>query len=382
MEKYYRDTVIEINLDNILNNINEIKDKCAQSKYFYAIIKGDAYGHGLKQVADIVIESKADAVGVATLDEALLLRKYHKDIKILCLGIIPFDMFDTAAQNDITITLANFESLKALQETKLSKQLLVHFKANVSMNRIGFSTQEDLERAIILLKDDEMVKLEGLFTHFATAEDEDKQDILKHNINTFKELVTNIDYDFEQYHCTNSATLLKYCDELDFTNACRAGIALYGALDDDIQDHYNIKSALSLKSKITQVQKLPKGTSISYSFLYTTKNDDEIIATIPIGYADGFSKLHTGSLVKCNDQYGVIVGSICMDQLMIRFDEMVKVGDEIYLIADDTNISLSKRSLESKVINHEILTRFTARIPKLYYRNNKLIEVDNAILKK
>jgi len=382
MNSYYRNSIIEINLDTLKNNINEVKEKCSKDKFLYAVIKGDAYGHGIKQMAEIAVESNADAVAVATLDEAMIIRKYQKDVKILCLGIIPDEDYEIACDNDITLTIANHHSLLVAAKANYSKPLNVQLKVNSGMNRIGFKELNEFEEVIEILEQNDKINIEGIFTHFATAEDYDKEDYLMMQLNSFKEIVTNLNYNFKQIHCTNSASLLKFHDKIDFTNTNRVGITLYGALEDKIQNEYNIKSAFVLKSKIAQVQVYPTGTKVGYSNRYTTSGTEEIIATIPLGYADGFARLHTASKVKCGDQYGVIVGSVCMDQLMIRFEKPVKIGDEIILISDDKEIDVFKRCKESQTITHEIFTRFSNRVPKAYFKNGQIIEIDNALLNK
>ncbi|MDL2211513.1 alanine racemase [Erysipelotrichaceae bacterium OttesenSCG-928-M19] len=382
MEKYYRNSIIEIDLDTLLNNVNEVKDKCSADKFLYAVIKGDAYGHGIKQMAQVVVDSRADGIAVATLDEAFIVRKYHPNVKILCLGIIRNEDVELAMQRNITLTIAQSDSVKYLASLNLTSKLKVHLKVNTGMNRIGFKEIAELEDVITQLQNNENVEIEGIFTHFATGEDYDKEDYLMMQLNRFKEVVQTLAYNFKQIHCTNSSSLLKFHHLIDFTNTNRVGITLYGALQDKIQDNYQIKAAFVLKSKIAQVQVYPKGYKVGYSNRYTTLNDNEIIATIPLGYADGFSRLHTNSKVKCNNQYGTIVGSICMDQLMIRFENPVNIGDEIILLSDDKEIDIYQRCHEAQTITHAIFTRFGNRIPKAYYKNNQLIEIDNALMKK
>ncbi|MDR1782059.1 MAG: alanine racemase [Bacilli bacterium] len=383
MENYYRNTWIEIDLDNIKHNINEIKEKCSKDKYLFAVIKGDAYGHGLKQVSDIVVESSADGCAVATLDEALLVKKYHKDLKTLVLGIIPDEQYQTACDNDITLTIATKESAQLLASLNLNKELLIHIKVNTGMNRIGFIDIDEIKEAITILEQNKKINIEGIFTHFATAEDYDKEDYLMMQLNRFKEVVTNLNYDFKYIHCTNSASLLKLHEHIDFTTANRCGIVLYCALEDKVLYQYDIKPTFKLKSKIAQVQVYEKGKKIGYSIRYTTEKDNEIIATIPIGYADGFARAHTLSKVKVKEQYGTIVGSICMDQLMIRFDDMVHINDEVILIDGyDKELNVFTRCKQAQTITHEIFTRFGNRVPKLYYKNKELVEIDNALLKK
>lgn len=383
MENYYRDCWIDINLDNIKHNINEIKEKCSKDKFFFAVIKGDAYGHGIKQISDVVVASKADGCAVATLDEAMLVKKYHPTLKTLVLGIIPEDYYQVASEKNIALTIATKEA--ALQAARLNydSELALHIKVNTGMNRIGFAKLSEINEAISILSANPKIKIEGIFTHFATAEDYDKEDYLMMQLHRFKEVVTALDHSFTFIHCTNSASLMKFHDKIDFTTANRCGIALYCALEDKILKQYDIRPAFTLKAKITQVQVYAKGMGVGYSLRYTTEKDNEIIATIPLGYADGFARAHTLSKVKCQGQYGTIVGSICMDQLMIRFDRNVNVNDEVTLIDGyDPEIDVFARCKQAQTITHEIFTRFGNRVPKMYYQNDKLVAIDNALLKK
>lgn len=382
MEKYYRNSIIEINLDTIKNNINEVKEKCSNDKFLYAVIKGDAYGHGIVQVASTVIKSKADGIAVATLDEALIVRKYHKDIKILCLGIIRDEDVIEACDSDITIIAANLASVKNMVSLKYSKKLNVQLKVNTGMNRIGVKSAAEIKEFIELLSKNENINIDGIFMHFATAEDYDKVDYFKMQLNKFKDIVAEINYPFNQIHCTNSASLLKFHKEIDFTNTNRAGICIYGALEDKIQKEYNIKTGFVVKTKINMVQVHEANQKIGYSNRYTTQKDGEIVATIPIGYADGFARLHTGFKVKCNDQYGVVVGSVCMDQTMVKFEKMVNIDDEVILMSEDENIDVFQRCKQAQTITHEIFSRFSNRVPKIYFENDKIVEIDNALLKK
>lgn len=382
MNNYYRNTIIEIDTDRFTKNLNVIKEECSKYKFLYAVIKGDAYGHGIVQIAKLVIDSNVDGIAVATLDEAIIVRKYYKDIKILCLGIIRDQDVIQACQQDITITVANISSANYLKELSLPKQLSIHLKANTGMNRIGFKELFEYQEAISLLETNKDIKIEGIFTHFATAEGYGKEEYFQMQLKTFKDVVENLDYNFEQIHCTNSSSLLKYHDILDFTTANRVGIVMYGGLEDKVMYEYDIEAAFSLKSIINQVQQYPEGTKIGYNNNYTTINENEIIATIPLGYADGFARLHTGSKVKCNDQYGTIIGSICMDQMMIKFESCVSIGDEVILQSTDPEIDVFARATQAQTITHEIFTRFSNRIPKLYLKDGKIIDIDNALLNK
>lgn len=258
----------------------------------------------------------------------------------------------------------------------MSSVLKVHLKVNTGMNRIGITNQDDLVEIVDTLLSVQNILIDGIFTHFSTVDDKE----IDLQTEKFKSMYLACNYDFNQVHCTNSYSLLKLHEHITFTNANRVGIALYGALEDPILNEYPIKTAFNLVSKISQVMIHEQGDPIGYSQSYIAK-ENEIIATIPMGYADGFARLHTGSKVKCNDQYGTIVGKICMDQLMVSFDEMVNVDDEVTFISDDIEIDVFKRATEAQTITHEIFTSITNRVPKVYKYNNSLY-IDNALFNK
>lgn len=219
----------------------------------YAVIKGDGYGHGIVAIANTVVKSNVDGIAVATLDEALIVRKYHPDVKILCLGIIRNEDIIKVCNQNITICIANLTSADFLKDIILTKPLKVHLKVNTGMNRIGLKKVDDLQKIIALLKNNEHVDIEGIFMHLATAEDYDKEDYLTNQLATFKKIIDQLNYPFKQIHCTNSASLLKFHQDINFTNTNRATMCIYGALEDEIINEYNLRPALTLKSKINMV---------------------------------------------------------------------------------------------------------------------------------
>lgn len=374
--KFYRNTICLIELDTIKENMNVIKSTCSKNKFLYAVVKGDGYGHGILQVTRAAIDGGANGIAVATLDEAMLVREHFKSVQILCLGVIPNNYYQLAAKNDIIVTIATQDSVDYLENNPTTDILKVHIKINSGMNRLGFNNQEDLNNAIDTLLSIQNIQIDGIFTHFATIEEVS----INQQLELFRELYLGSNFDFNQVHCTNSYSLLKLHEKITFTNTNRVGIALYGALEDPVLNEYPIKTALSLVSRISQVMVHKENDPIGYSQTYRAK-ENEIIATIPIGYADGFARLHKGSKVKCKDQYGTIVGNICMDQLMVSFENMVEVDDEVIFISNDEELNVFKRATEAQTITHEIFTSITNRVPKVFKYNQQL-SIDNTLLDK
>jgi alanine racemase len=379
-DNFYRTSYMLINLDQLETNFRIIKEECSPDKFLYAVVKGDGYGHGILEMTQLAINTGIDGIAVATLDEGLLVRRYFPDVKILCLGIIDYQDIFIAAQEDITITIANFEFIEFLTKLGLTYPLSLHIKVNTGMNRIGFNKYDDVKKALDLLNDIDNITVDGIFTHFATAEFEDESYLLDH-IEIFKKMIDNLDYEFNQIHCTNSASLLKMHDKLTFTNTNRVGIALYGALDHPIQEKYHLKSALSLVTSINSINKYDHGTKIGYNNAYVTSDDIEYISTLPIGYAD-VPFLENEVLLKTETTSGHVVGNVCMDQIMARFDEKVKMGDLVKLIDPlDSEMNVVAYARARGVIPHQILTSLTARLPRLYLRDNDIITVRNDLIR-
>jgi len=383
MNNYYRDSIFEVNLDTIKDNIVEIKDKCSKDDFLYVVVKADAYGHGIIQVSKTALEAGGDGLGVVTLDEALTIRKHLKDAKVLCMGVIPDRYYEFACENDITVSIANLHGAAIAAKADYSKPLLVQLKINTGLNRIGLGNLEDVKEAISILQQNDKIVIEGIFAHFATSEDDDKNEYTQMQADNLKYIVDNVDHKFKQIHCTNSAALLRWPNTFDFTNTNRTGVGIYGISLRPEQSNFKVKSAVTVKSLITQVHVHPAGTKIGYSNTYITTEENEIVATIAIGYADGFARSHKGSKVKCGDQYGTIVSNICMDQLMIKFEKPVSIGDEVILIStEDPEVDVYQRAKQAESVPQEILPRFGLRLVKVYTKNGEVVEVDNTLLNK
>jgi alanine racemase len=376
---------MEVYLDNFLNNVNEVKEHICKDKFMYCVVKGNAYGFGDRQIVGMVEKSEADGVAVATLDCALTIRKYYPNIHILVLGIIGPEYYEIASENNIRVCVANQYGVDAIKKSKLTKPLHIHLKINTGMNRIGFRKLEQAQKALNDLKKVANVDIEGIFSHIATAEDDDKLDYTLMQINTFKKFVTELNYPFKLIHISNSATTLKYDQYLDFITAYRPGFIIYG-LKEILPAKYsadlNIKSIFKLKSSVVHTEVYEKGAKISYSNNYTTQKDNEFIATIPLGYADGFRRSESSTKILCKNQVGTIVGNVCMDTFMVRFDKPVNIGDEVTIIGNDEFTNIFKKAESAQTIPQELLVQFGMRVPRKYYINNELVDLQNDLLHK
>lgn len=377
----------EINLDNLAHNIKEVKKATRKDTLITAVVKADAYGHGAKVVSKVFLENGADRLAVATLDEALQLRKEGIKSPLMILGYTPSYQFKYVIENDIIQTIYSFEHAKQFSEecSKLNKNGVIHIKIDTGMGRLGFEVSDETVEKIYKISKLKNLNMEGIFTHFALADIKDKKFTIE-QVNKFNDLIEKLDRKkvyFNVKHVSNSAAII---DLKEFNmDMVRAGIMLYGLYPSNEVDKSKVKlkPAMTLKAKIAHIKTVNKGTGISYGHIYKTK-DKEKIATIPIGYADGFTRLLSNkTIVSIKGQRAPLIGRICMDQCMINVTQIenVKVGDEVILFGDGSNNSLHIDEIAEilETINYEIVCMVGKRVPRVYLSNNKIVNIVNYI---
>ncbi|MBM7694588.1 alanine racemase [Peribacillus deserti] len=380
--KFYRDTWAEINLDSIYNNVSNMKKHLPESVRLYAVVKANAYGHGYEQTAKTALEAGADYLAVAFLDEALHLRYKGIDCPILVLGASRPEDAAVAAREDISLTVFTNEWLKEAKESLEDiSPVKVHIKCDTGMGRLGFKTKEEIKAAELFLRNHSAFEFEGIYTHFATA-DEVETDYFDKQLRRFKEMIDYLEKKPKLIHSSNSAAALRFTESL-FT-AARLGIAMYGlSPSPDIKPMlpYRLQEALSLKTKIVSVKKLHKGESVSYGAVYTAAQD-EWIAALPIGYADGFLRKLQGQEVLVDGLRAPIVGRVCMDQCMIKLPYEMKLGTEVTLIgtSGEQTISVDEIAEKLETINYEVTCLVSARVPRIYIKDGKNLITNNSLL--
>lgn len=354
---HYRDAYACIQLDYLKDNVDLLHQKV--NKPMMAILKANAYGHGYKQVANVLKDNPHIAMfGVATLKEAIDLRKLGVKQDILVLGAIPLEDIDLAILYDITLTVFSLEYAKELTQVHRNRlPVKVHVKIDSGMNRLGMKTREELQTFLKNYSSD-VLNVEGVFTHFATADDETQNDEYEKQIQLFYDIIDG--YEFKYIHCQNSASMMYHHDER--SNLARIGIAMYGVAPTGEEDE-ELKQVMSLYTKVVMIKKVPQGEKIGYGMTYTAE-EDQYIATLPIGYADGFIRANQGRKVYINGKYYPIVGRICMDQMMVRVDKDVKVHDEVEIFGQ--HISLCQMAKELNTIPYEITCLIAERIEREY----------------
>lgn len=363
----HRPAYVEVDLAKLKRNLqNELQAVPAGTKVF-AVVKANAYGHGLVKVAQSEIEYGASGLCVATLDEALEVRNSGVTAPILVLGIIPVEYAKIAARADISLTVGSLDWLQVAVQLRVTN-LKVHLGVDSGMGRIGFQTHEELVEACNFLNEHKDAFIpEGLFTHFATADSPDEKYFEK-QVQRFKDMQKDLPTEFEYVHCANSATALWHKDLA--INMVRYGIALYGLNPSgtDITDlPFKLEPALSLYSELVFVKKVKAGDSIGYGATYTAK-EDEWIGTVPIGYSDGWLRRMQGSDVLIDGQRCQNVGRICMDQFMVRLPKELPVGSRVTLIGKDGDeeITATDAADYAGTISYEILCSLGERLPRVY----------------
>ncbi|WP_163540003.1 alanine racemase [Gracilibacillus sp. YIM 98692] len=368
-QKFYRDSWIEVNLQHIMYNIKQLKNRLGSHTNIYAVVKADGYGHGAPQVAQAALDAGASRLAVAILDEAIMLREAGFTVPILVMGWIRPEDAARAIQYDITVTCYQKDWLEAVKALQLPSPLKVHLKWDTGMGRIGIREPEELKEILPILND-KSFDLEAIFTHFATA-DESEVAYFDEQVNKFEQLLSYFQSIWPEkvmLHTGNSAASMRFPEKMfDYV---RFGISMYGLYPSPVvkkEKPIELKPALSLHSRLIHVKKVKPGSSISYGATYTT-SEEEWIGTVPLGYADGIRRALQGAEVLVNGERCPIVGRICMDQFMVKLSKSAKVGDKVTLIGrqGDQQIEMDELAEFLDTINYEIACMISSRVPRLY----------------
>lgn len=376
-------TEASIDLDAIEYNYNQIRAKVPQDTKLLAVIKADAYGNGAVQISKF-LDDKCDFFGVACVDEAIEIIQAGIKSPVLILGRVFVEDYPLVVKHNIRIPIFNLYDAKKLDEEaeKQGKVIPFHFCLDTGMSRIGFqATDESIELCEEICKL-ENIKAEGLFSHFATADEADltKANAQLEKFNSFANALESKGLNIPIKHLNNSAGIMNFANGFDM---CRMGIILYGMYPSEEvdKDLLSIKPVLSWKTRISYIKQLEANREISYGGTYKTETE-RTIATVPVGYADGYPRcLSNKGRVLVNGQYAPIVGRVCMDQMMIDITDIegVKVADEVILIGKqgDNELSMEEVSAQAYSFNYELTCRFARRIPRVYYKNGEIVDETN-----
>lgn len=363
-------TWAEINLDNIGFNLKSVKESLDENTAICCVVKANAYGHGSVEVAKYLeTQPGVDYLSVARFEEAMELRRNGISLPILCMGYTYVGDMDEAIKNNITLTIYNLEMAERLNEfaTKLGRKAKVHVKIDSGMSRLGFLVNdksiEDIKQIHDTLK---MLELEGMYTHFAKADEEDKVATMV-QLEGFKDIVNGLsEVDIKYKHVSNSAASLDL-KELGF-NMIRLGISLYGYYpSEEVSRNVKLKPALKVKTVVTNIKNVPENTGVSYGHVYVTDKNTRI-GTLAVGYADGYPRTQDSPKVFLNGSLVKVIGRICMDQCMIEIPEdlEVKIGDEVIIMGDIPGITVEDIAKQIGTISYEILCMMSRRVVRYY----------------
>ena len=353
-----RDAWIEINLSALERNFKKLKELLKTN--IMAVVKADAYGHGATALAPILQSLKVHSFGVATVDEGIALRNSNIKTPIIILGATPLWAYETCIKNELTITIYSQDQLTNLEELskRITSKISVQLKIDTGMNRLGVDYNEAPKIIEKILRSD-FLKLEGIFTHLADAKNYEFSKTQKERFDHVVEACHGMP--LPQKHIANSYAAINY-PEFRY-DLVRAGIPLYG------QEYNFLEPLISLKGRVTEIHNILKGESVSYDRTWTAPKDS-IIATIPIGYADGIDKKISNNIsAMYNGKEIKQVGSITMDQMMFDISKIKdpKVNDMITLLGDGLSIKSWAEKLNT--ITYELICRLKMRLPRIYTRD-------------
>ncbi len=384
--EHLRPTRAEIDLGNLEHNFKEIRRIISPRAKICAVVKAEAYGHGAFEVAQTLISCGVSCLSVAVIDEAIELRQNGIKTPILILGFTPEDQFDKIIEHDIIQTVYSTKSAEKLSEIagKKGKKAKVHIKLDTGFNRIGYQLDNLSINEIKRLFELKNLQIEGIYTHFARADEADNLFTMEQ----FRKFMTAVDA-LERdgiyipiRHTANSAAIIGFpYTHLDMV---RPGIILYGLYPSEKinMSRINLKPVMSVKTKVSGIKTLPKGKSIN-SFV---TNRQSVIATLPVGYADGYSRrLSDKAEVIIKGQRVPVIGRICIDECMIDVTDItsgVKVGDDVVLFGSMGKqvISVNELAVKMGTINYEVICAISSRVPRIYIRDGKIIKVKNLLV--
>ncbi len=379
MQKLLGSTWIEINLDAIAQNVKNIKQLIGEKIELMAVVKGNAYGHDILEVSSVVLNNGATRLAVARLEEGIFLRKAGITVPILILGLTLKQQAELLVSYNITPTVCEYEMIEKLSESaiKEDKVVKVHLKVDTGMGRIGIFSH-DILRFIKRIRALKNVEIEGIFTHFSVADEKDKTYTEK-QFRKFMGVLTALEKEGIRIpikHLGNSATLLDLPHM--WLDLVRPGISIYGLYPStEVQKTIKLIPAHSFKTRIVFLKELSMGESIGYGRTYTTNQRRTKVASLPLGYADGYNRLlsNQGEVLVRGRRFPVI-GRICMDQTMIDVTNLpqVKIGDEVVLWGRQGQEEITVEEIAEKIgtINYEIVHMpDKKRVPKLFIKDGK-----------
>lgn len=366
---YYRPTIAKINLQAIKNNVQNLKKHLKEDVAIIAVVKANAYGHGDVPVARAALQAGATMLAVATPEEAIRMREHFQDVAILVLGASPVHFVPYASEHRISLTVFSKQWLEQVHTNyTLQQPLSLHLKVDSGMGRIGVTTVEQVQEIEAYIAASNNFILDGVFTHFATA-DEETTTHFDNQINKFRTLLNSLKQKPKIVHIANTATALIKDEDCQY-DAVRYGISMYGLAPSDYVKSilpFKLEEAFSLETELVHVKQLQKGDTVGYGAQFTA-TEPCFVGTLPIGYADGMIRKLGGQEVLVDGQRCPIVGRICMDQCMILLPKAYNVGEKVILLGTQSNeeIRIDEWAKKCETINYEVPCIITQRVTRIY----------------
>ncbi len=368
----------ETDLSAVAHNVRQLRKITSPKARFMAVVKANAYGHGAEAVAKTALHSGADWLGVARSEEGIALRKAGLDAPILVFGHTPLSAAENIVQWDLIQTVYSAEAARFFSETAQSagKKIRIHIKTDTGMGRLGLLTFPDEKAAESVREIREILRLpglesEGIFTHFAASDAEDKSyaHMQMQRFSDFLDRLRREGMEFPIRHAANSAAIMELPEShLDMV---RAGIAMYGLRPSDevTGEHIPLKPAMSLKTRIIHLKKVDKGFSLSYGMTHKTP-EPTLVATVSLGYADGYPRLLSNKgFMLVHGKRAHIAGRVCMDLTMLDAGHIpdIAIGDEVVAFGTQGNSILPAEELAALTgtINYEIVSSLTERVQRI-----------------
>lgn len=368
-----------IDLTAIKENFDALKSLVGSETKVLAVMKADAYGHGAVRVAK-TLEDRADYFAVADIEEALELRENGIKNPVLILSYTSLYQYEILINNNLIPTIYSLDDAARLSDVavKLGKKCTVHIAVDTGMNRVGFEDSPKSADTIEKISRLPNIEVEGIFTHFACADSKDKTSAMaqKKRFDAFLELLKAKGIDIPLKHCCNSAATIDFDSHY---NMVRIGISLYGLYPSDevMAERVELKPAMEVISHIIHIKDVEAGVGIGYGHTYIT-NEKRKIATVCIGYADGFSRAFSNKgYVLIRGKKAPVVGRVCMDQIMVDITDIdgVNVGDYVVILGENGNETITAEQLGEMCgsFNYEIICTFMPRVVRMYYENGEIV---------
>lgn len=366
-------TWVEIDLDRLRKNFQAVKEKVNENREILVAVKADAYGHGAVEISKVLQKEGVDMFGVASVDEAVELKRAGIDRPIVILSPTTSDLISLMVENDFRANVSNLDYAEDLSVAALEigKKTKVHIEVDTGMGRTGVLWSEALD-FLAKIAGMEGIEMEGIFTHFAVAEK--SPEFTQEQTDRFINLLDKLDRSeirIRLRHCANSAAILRYPHS--YLNMVRPGLIVYGLFPSATSKSIDISPIMSFKTRVVHIQKIPKGNSISYGRSFFTQRDS-VIATISVGYGDGYSRsLSNKGEAIIRGKRTKIVGTVCMDLTMVDCTEIddLRLGDEVTLIGRDGDEEITPEEIADLIgtISYEVTSSIGPRVPRVFVRN-------------